>query len=77
MTKKSCHSSSSKKPVFPYSVVYLIEQVPGLIVLLGAAPTEDRFVVHFHQLPFGTEAEVAKNSKCSGEAWETQAERAP
>lgn len=32
---------------------YLIEQVPSLKVLLGAAPAEDRLVVHFHQLPFG------------------------
>lgn len=58
-------------------MVYLIEQVPGLIVLLGAAPAEDRFVVHFHQLPFRTEAEVAKDSKCSEEEWERQAEKAP
>lgn len=46
-----------------HSGLYLIEQVPGLIVLLGAATAEDRFVVHFYQLPFRTEAEVAKNSK--------------
>lgn len=56
-------------------MVYLIEQVPGLIVFLGAASAEDRFVVHFHQLPFRTEAEVAENSKCLGEAGERQTER--
>lgn len=43
-------------------MVYLIEQVPGLVVFLGAAPAEDRFVVHFHQLPLRAKAEVAKNS---------------
>lgn len=63
--------------MYPYPLGYLVEQVPGLIVLLGAAPAEDRFVVHFHQLPFRTEAEVAKNSKYLGEAWERQAEKAP
>lgn len=57
--------------------MYLIEQVPGLIVLLGAMPAEDRFVVHFHQLPFGAEAEVAKNSKRLGEEWERQMEKVP
>lgn len=46
--------------------MYLIEQVPGLVVFLGAAPAEDRFVVHFHQLPLRAKAEVAKNSVFKG-----------
>lgn len=50
----------------PHHVVYLIEQVPGLIVFFGAAPAEDRFVIHLHQLPFRAEAEVAKNSVFRG-----------
>ena len=51
----------------PYPALYLIEQVPGLIILFAAAPAEDRFVAHLHQLPFRAEAEVAKNSKCLGD----------
>lgn len=58
----------------PKPVLYLIEQVPGLIVLLATVSAEDWFVVHLHQLPFRAEAEVAKNSKCLWEEGERQAE---
>ena len=68
-----------QRPLFPGARVpqpalYLIEQVPGLIVLLATVSAEDWFVVHLHQLPFRAEAEVAKNSKCLWEEGERQAE---
>lgn len=45
-----------------YFCVYLVVQVPGLIVFLCAFPVEDGLVVYFDELPVRTVAEVAKKA---------------
>lgn len=42
--------------------VYLVVQVPGLIVFLCAFPAEDGLVVYLDELPFGTVAKVSKKA---------------
>lgn len=54
---------------------YLIVQMPGLLVLLGASAAEERFVIHLDQLPLWTETEVPKNSECGRQRKETESAR--
>lgn len=54
---------------------YLIVQMPGLLVLLGAPAAEERFVIHLDQLPLRTETEVPKNSECGRQRKETESAR--